>query len=120
MARILVVDDHPQIVRLIQRVLETDGHEILTAGDGEGALRKIQEEQPALVLLDVMLPGMDGYQVLGAMKADPATQQIPVIMLTGMDQDIAVTHGLQLGAECYLPKPFRPAEILSLVRRFLE
>jgi DNA-binding response OmpR family regulator len=120
MARILVVDDHPQIVRLLQRVLETDGHEILTAGDGEEALRMIRQEQPALVLLDVMLPKLDGYQVLSEMKADPTVQQIPVIMLTGMDQDTQVARGLQLGADCYLSKPFRPAEVSSLARRFLH
>jgi DNA-binding response OmpR family regulator len=120
MAKILVVDDHPQIVRLLQRVLETDGHEIITAADGEKALQCIRLEQPALVLLDVMLPKLDGHQVLTEMKADPSSRQIPVILLSGMDQVTDVTRGLQLGADCCVSKPFRPAEILSLARRFLN
>jgi DNA-binding response OmpR family regulator len=120
MAKILVVDDHPQIVRLLQRVLQTDAHEVITASDGEEALQKVYQEWPALIILDVTMPKKNGYEVLRELKSDPATQQIPVIMLSGKDQESEMSYGLQLGADWYVPKPFRPGDILSLTRRFLE
>jgi len=118
-ARVLVVDDHPSIVRLLQRVLQTQGHEVLTAADGEEALLQARAERPALVLLDVTMPRKNGFEVLREIKSDPALQQIVVIMLTGRDQDAEMTHGLQLGADWYVPKPFSPADVLALLRRFL-
>jgi DNA-binding response OmpR family regulator len=120
MAKILVVDDHPHIVRLVQRELETEAHEIITAADGEEALTKIRAECPDLVVLDVMLPKKSGLDVLRAVKADPATQAIPVILLTVRDQDADVTLGLQLGADWYVPKPFRPGDLATLAARFLN
>ena len=119
MARILVVDDHPPIVRLLQRVLQTERHEVITAADGEEALLKVAEEQPAMVVLDVMMPRKDGFEVLHELKSNPATQGIIVIMLTGRDQESEMKHGLQLGADWYVPKPFSPTDIISLARRFL-
>jgi DNA-binding response OmpR family regulator len=119
MARILVADDHPQILRLLQRVLQTDAHEVITAADGEEALQKVRQHGPALVILDVTMPNKNGYEVLSELKADPTTLQIPVILLSGRDEEIDVSHGLRLGADWYLSKPFRPGEILSLARRFL-
>jgi len=118
-ARILVVDDHPSIVRLLQRVLQTQGHEVLTAADGEEALLQVRAERPALVLLDVTMPRKNGFEVLREIKSDPTLQQIVVIMLTGRDQDAEMTHGLQLGADWYVPKPFSPADVVTLLRRFL-
>jgi two-component system alkaline phosphatase synthesis response regulator PhoP len=119
-AKILVVDDHPDIARLIQRELENEGHTIVTASDGEEALRLVAREEPAVVVLDVILPKMDGFEVLRALRSDPATRGIRVIMLTVMDQDGAVSHGLELGADWYVAKPFVPGDIASLVRRFLQ
>src|SRR5207244_3460527 len=87
MAKILVVDDHPHIVRLVQRELERDGHQVVTAADGEEALERVQQEQPALVILDVVMPRMNGFEVLRALKSDPATEPIAVIMLTVKNQD---------------------------------
>lgn len=120
MAKILVVDDHPSIVRLLQRVLQTDAHEVITASDGEAALRKVRQEHPALVFLDVTMPEKNGYEVLSELRSDPATQRVPVIMLTGKDQESDMAQGLQLGADWYVSKPFSPPEILSLTRRFLS
>jgi DNA-binding response OmpR family regulator len=119
MAKILVVDDHPHIVRLVQKELERDGHEIVTAADGDEALDKVRQERPALLVLDVVMPNRNGFEVLRELKADPATAQIPVIMLTVRDQDAEMTHGLTLGADWYVPKPFVPGDISGLVRRFL-
>jgi two-component system alkaline phosphatase synthesis response regulator PhoP len=118
MAKVLVVDDHPQIVRLLQRVLETERHEVITAADGEEALQKVRDERPAMVVLDVMMPRKNGFQVLHELKSDPATQEI--IVLTGQDHDVEMKHGLQLGADWYVPKPFSPSDIIMLARRFLD
>ena len=120
MAVILVVDDNPHILRLLQRELEGEAHEVITAATGEEALRKIHEELPALVVLDVMLPGKDGLSVLRELRADPATQAMVVILLTAQDQPGDVTQGLQRGADWYVAKPFRPGDIATLVRRFLD
>jgi DNA-binding response OmpR family regulator len=119
MATIVVVDDHPHIVRLVQRELEEEGHEVITAADGEEALQRIRAELPALVVLDVVMPKKNGFQVLRELKSDPATREIPVIMLTVKDQDAEMTHGLHLGADWYVTKPFVPGDIAALTRRFL-
>jgi DNA-binding response OmpR family regulator len=119
MARILVVDDHPHIVRLVRRELERDAHEVLTAADGEEALRIARELQPAVVVLDVVMPRRNGFEVLRELKSDPATRDIVVIMLTVKDKEAEFTHGLNLGADWYLPKPFVPGDIAALVQRFL-
>jgi DNA-binding response OmpR family regulator len=118
-ARILVVDDHPSIVRLLQRVLQTEQHEVITAADGEEALQKARDERPDMVVLDVMMPRKNGFEVLHELKSDPATQAIIVIMLTARDHDVEMKHGLQLGADWYVPKPFSPADMVALARRFL-
>jgi DNA-binding response OmpR family regulator len=115
-----VVDDHPHIARLIGRELEREGHVILAAADGEEALRLIARERPEVVVLDVILPKIDGYEVLRVLRNDPETRDTGVIMLTVLDQDGAVAHGLDLGADWYVPKPFVPGDIATLVRRFLQ
>jgi two-component system phosphate regulon response regulator PhoB len=119
MATILVVDDHPHIVRLVQRELELEGHGVVTAADGVEALAVIRREPPALVVLDVLMPRKSGFEVLRELKSDPCTREIPVIMLTVQDQDAAMTHGLNLGADWYVAKPFAPGDLAALVRRFL-
>src|SRR5215210_9416763 len=106
MATILVVDDHPHIVRLVQRELENEGHAVLTATDGEEALQQVRQAKPALIVLDVVMPRKNGFEVLRELKSDPETREIPVIMLTVNDEDTAVTHGLNLGADWYVSKPF--------------
>jgi DNA-binding response OmpR family regulator len=119
MATILVVDDHPHIVRLVQRELELEGHTVVTAADGMEALEQIRRDPPTLVVLDVVMPRKTGFEVLRELKNDPSTREIPVILLTVEDHDAAVTHGLNLGADWYVPKPFAPGDLAALVRRFL-
>jgi two-component system alkaline phosphatase synthesis response regulator PhoP len=119
MARILVVDDHPQIVRLVQLELEREGHAVLAAGDGEEALRVIRQQRPALVVLDINLPVKDGLEVLREVRSDPELQETPVILLTVLDHAVEVTHGLAQGADWYVTKPFAPGDVATLVRRFL-
>jgi DNA-binding response OmpR family regulator len=119
MAKILVVDDHPHIVRLLQRELAVEDHVVVAALTGDEALLMVKRERPALVILDVMLPGRDGFQVLRALRDDPATRAIPVIILSARDHPSDMTQGLELGADWYATKPFRPGDIALLVRRFL-
>jgi two-component system alkaline phosphatase synthesis response regulator PhoP len=118
--RVLVVDDERHIVRLIQVNLEREGYQVLTAFDGKDGLQKAKSERPDLVVLDVMMPYMDGFEVLKSMKADPVTAEIPVIMLTAKAQDADVFRGWSSGVDCYLTKPFNPMELLTFVRRIFQ
>lgn len=118
--RVLVVDDERHIVRLVQVNLERQGYEVLTAYDGVECLEKAKSQQPDLIILDVMMPRMDGFEALQRLKTDPETSHIPVIMLTARAQDRDVLQGYQYGADLYLTKPFSPMELLSLVRRVFE
>jgi DNA-binding response OmpR family regulator len=118
--RILVVDDEPHIVRLVQVNLQREGYEVLTAYDGVEALEKVAREKPDMVVLDVMMPRMNGFEVLKKLKADEATRDIPVIMLTAKAQDADVFRGWQSGVDSYLTKPFNPMELLTFVRRIFQ
>lgn len=118
--KVLVVDDQPHIVRLIQVNLEKEGFEVTTAGDGVEGLNKVREVQPDLVILDVIMPRKDGFQVLREIKMDEQFAETPVIMLTVKTHNADIVEGLKEGAELYLPKPFHPKELVSLVKRVLE
>ncbi len=117
---ILVVDDQPHIVRLIQVNLEKEGFRVVTAGDGVEGLQRLREVHPDLVILDIIMPRKDGFEVLREIKSDPETVDTPVIMLTVKTHNADIVEGLKEGAELYLPKPFHPKELVSLVRRVLE
>jgi len=118
--KILAVDDEKHIVRLVQVNLERAGYAVVTASDGKEALEKVQAENPDLVVLDVMMPYMDGFEVLQNLRRNPATRDIPVIMLTAKAQDADVFKGWQSGVDCYLTKPFNPMELLSFVKRIFD
>ena len=118
--KILAVDDEKHIVRLVQVNLERQGYEVVTANDGKEALQKVEEENPDLVVLDVMMPYMDGFEVLQNLRRNPATREIPVIMLTAKAQDADVFKGWQSGVDCYLTKPFNPMELISFVKRIFS
>jgi DNA-binding response OmpR family regulator len=120
MAKILIVDDHPHIVRLLQRELAAEQHAVVTAATGEEALHKARSEAPDVMVLDVMMPGMTGFEVLRALKADPATRATVVILLSALNEPGEMTYGLQLGADWFLNKPFAPGDISTLVGRFLD
>jgi DNA-binding response OmpR family regulator len=114
-----VVDDQPDI-RLMCRVnLQLEGYTVLEAADGEAGLEMVRSEKPDLVLLDVMMPGLDGWQFMEALKADEATTSIPVIMLTARVQREDEIRGWLSGAADYLPKPFNPSTLTEVVRRTL-
>lgn len=118
--KILAVDDEKHIVRLVQVNLERAGYQVVTANDGKEALEKVREENPDLMVLDVMMPYMDGFEVLQNLRRNPSTRDIPVIMLTAKAQDADVFKGWQSGVDCYLTKPFNPMELLSFVKRIFD
>ncbi|BCW97978.1 MAG: response regulator transcription factor [Armatimonadota bacterium] len=118
--KILAVDDEKHIVRLVQVNLERQGYEVVTANDGREALEKVESERPDLVVLDVMMPYMDGFEVLQNLRRNPSTRDIPVIMLTAKAQDADVFRGWQSGVDCYLTKPFNPMELISFVKRIFK
>jgi len=107
-------------VRLIQVNLERHGYHVVTAHDGKEALEKVAAEKPDLVVLDVMMPYMDGFEVLRHLRRDPATAELPVIMLTAKAQDQDVFRGWQEGVDMYLTKPFNPQELVTFVKRIFR
>lgn len=118
--KILVCDDERHIVRLIQVNLERQGYQVVTAFDGKEGLEKIRAEKPNLVVLDVMMPYMDGFEVLKALRREPETETLPVIMLTAKAQDKDVFEGYHYGADMYLTKPFNPMELVTFVKRITQ
>ncbi len=120
MARVLVVDDEINIVRLIQVNLERHGYQVETANNGVQALAKIRDSRPDLLVSDVMMPEMDGFELLANVRRDPALMDLPVIMLTAKAQDRDVMEGYKTGADMYLTKPFNPAELITFAKRILS
>ncbi|MBE9566470.1 MAG: response regulator [Proteobacteria bacterium] len=118
--KILAVDDERHIVRLIQVNLERAGYQVITAFDGPEALKKVESDKPDLVVLDVMMPKMDGFEVLKRLQANPETRDIPVIMLTAKAQDADVFRGWSSGVSAYLTKPFNPLELITFVKRIFS
>lgn len=118
--KILVVDDEPDALELVEFNLKAAGYEVVTAADGEEGLKKARTASPALILLDVMLPEIDGMEVCKLLKRDPATAAIPVIMLTAKGAEIDRVLGLELGADDYVTKPFSPRELVLRVKGLLR
>ncbi len=116
----LIVEDEANIVLSLEILLRRAGYETAATGDGEEALDLIRRDRPDVVLLDIMLPKRNGYEVCRAVKADPAISSIPVIMLTAKGQEVEILKGLELGASAYIAKPFGNAEVLEAVRAALE
>ncbi len=117
---ILVVDDEEDIQELLTINLAREGYDVLTTGTGEGALKLAQAKQPALTILDLMLPGIGGLDVCKLMKNDSKTRHIPVIMLTAKSEESDIVAGLELGADDYITKPFSSKVLVARVRRLLQ
>ncbi len=117
---VLIVDDEPNIVVPIEFLMEQNGYSVLVAGSGEEALEIIAKHNPDLVLLDIMLPGIDGYEVCEIMRLDPKWQKIKIIFLTAKGRDVDVAKGMVLGADAYVIKPFSNVEIIENVRKLLN
>lgn len=118
--KILVCDDERHIVRLIQVNLERQGYQVVTAYDGKEGLEKVKSEKPDLLVLDVMMPYMDGFEVLKTLRREPETESLRVIMLTAKAQDKDVFEGYHFGADMYLTKPFNPMELVTFVKRLTQ
>jgi DNA-binding response OmpR family regulator len=117
--RILLVDDDPVIVRLLQINFRLEGFEVDAASRGEEALQKVRANRPDVVILDVMMPGIDGWEVARQLKENPAVRHIPVIFLSARAQDEDRHRGYALGVDEYVTKPFDPAHLVEIVRRSL-
>ncbi len=115
--RILVVDDEPHIVELVRYNLLQEGYDVATAGDGEAALTRVRTERPDLIVLDIMLPGVDGLQVCRRLRAESS---VPIIMLTAKGGEMERVVGLEIGADDYVAKPFSPRELVARVRAVLR
>jgi DNA-binding response OmpR family regulator len=120
MARVLVVDDEPDVLLLCRLNLEQRGHEVLEALNGDVALELARANAPDLVVLDLMLPGIDGYQVLQALRAEETTSTTPVLVLTAKSLQADRERSRQLGAAAFLTKPFLPDELCEMVDEMLS
>lgn len=120
-AKIMVVDDEPDVVDLIKLVLESDGYSVITAYSGKECLEKLDKETPDLILLDIMMPQMDGWEVFRRIRADERTANIPVAMLTAKTQSIDKMIGLHVvKVDDYITKPFGRSELLERIKKILK
>jgi two-component system alkaline phosphatase synthesis response regulator PhoP len=117
---ILVIDDEPKIVKVVSDYLERAGYRVITAGDGQMALITARHERPDLIILDLLLPTIDGLEVCRHLRQEPSTADVPIIMLTARGDETDRVVGLELGADDYVPKPFSPRELVARVRAVLR
>ncbi len=118
--QILIVDDEPNVVMPIQFLMEQQGYRVMIAERGEDALDLIYQYKPDLVLLDIMLPGIDGYEVCEILRLNPNYRNIKIIFLTAKGREVEIAKGLALGVDSYITKPFSNAELLAKVKELLE
>ena len=117
---ILIVDDEPDVVVPIQFLMEQQGYLVMVAERGEDALDLIYQYKPDLVILDILLPGIDGYEVCEIIRLDPSFQDVKIIFLTARDREVDIVKGLSLGADAYITKPFLNTELVAKVKELLE
>ena len=117
--KILVADDSSTVRRVVSARLSADGHEVIEAEDGEQALTLARDERPALLVLDKVMPKLDGFEVVRALRGDPETRELLIVMLTDRGGEEDVLDGLGLGVDEYMPKPFSPRELSMRVERVL-
>jgi CheY-like chemotaxis protein len=113
---VLVVDDDPVILRLLQVNFEMEGHSVLTASDGAEGLQRVRECRPDVVVADIMMPNVDGLQMLEQIRADAATRDLPVVLLSAKAQSYEIDRGLEAGADDYVTKPFDPLDLVERVQ----
>jgi two-component system alkaline phosphatase synthesis response regulator PhoP/two-component system response regulator VicR len=117
--RVLAVDDEQAIVRLIEVSMSRHGYDVITASDGRQALEKAAAERPDIILMDVMMPYVDGFEAIRLLKASESTRDIPVVLLTAKRHDADMLQAIEAGARSYLTKPFAPTELVALVNKIL-
>lgn len=118
-AKILVVDDEVYILHILDFILGAESYDVVTASNGEQALQKVREEKPDLVILDIMMPKLDGYETCRMIKKDPATKNTPVILLTAKGREVDQKLGREVGASDYMTKPFSPSKLIERVQAIL-
>jgi DNA-binding response OmpR family regulator len=118
--KIVIADDEPNILVSLEYLMKREGHEVVLARDGVQALEAIRREKPALVLLDVMMPGKSGYEVCQAVRADEALAGVKILMLSAKGRDTDIAQGLGVGADGYVTKPFSTKELAARVREMLR
>ena len=119
MARILIVDDSPSQLMGIRRIVEKLGHDALTAEDGAAGVEAAKRELPDLILMDVVMPNLNGFQATRSITREPTTKHIPVILVTTKDQDTDRVWGMRQGAKAYITKPFSESELSELITQYL-
>lgn len=117
MARLVIAEDSPHMLRLLEMTLRKAGHTWTACAAGDAALAAVQSEKPEAAVLDIIMPGMDGLEVLSILKKDPATAEIPIIMLTARGQTLTREQAEQSGASAFLTKPFSPTELLTTIEQ---
>ena len=117
--RVLIADDEPNIVASLEFLMEQAGYEVKVAASGQEALALVASFRPDLVLLDVMMPGKNGYEVCQRLKSDPATREVKVVMLSAKGREVEVAKGLELGADAYVTKPFSTRDLVARIRDML-
>lgn len=118
--RILVVDDEPTLVRLMEFILAKQGHTMLVATNGEEAILRVRADRPDLVLLDIMMPRIDGYEVARMIREDALIKDTPIIMLSAKAQEADIARGLEVGVNEYITKPFAPDKLVEVVNAYLQ
>ena len=118
--KILVVDDEINITQILQFSIGAEGYEVITAQNGEEAIEKARREQPDLIILDIMMPRIDGYEACRILKANPLTKNIPVVLLTAKGRDIDKRLGQEVGAIDYIVKPFSPNKLIDRIHQLLS
>ena len=119
MPRILIADDEPNIVLALELLMKREGYETRTTGDGEAAVVAAQAFRPDLILLDVMMPKMDGYEVCQRLRADPELKDVVIVMLTAKGREVEKEKGMALGADFYITKPFSTRDVVRSVKEVL-
>jgi len=118
--RILIIDDDPIALELIEYALQQEGYETITAPNGVEGLAKVRDEKPDLVVLDVMLPGLDGFEVCHRLRAEPETARLPILMLSAKAREVDIDTGRRMGADMYVTKPMDPSALVVQVGTLLE
>ncbi|MBN1385081.1 MAG: response regulator [Elusimicrobia bacterium] len=120
MQKILAIDDDTVTLELLEFLLKKRGYDIVTCTSGEEGIKKAQEVHPKIIILDVMMPGMDGIEVCKRLRADQQTAKIPILFLSALGQDVEVMRGLMAGSDGYMLKPFEPDELLKQAEKLID
>jgi len=118
--KILIIEDDPINLRFTKYTLEKKGYQVVTAANGLEGLKKVKTEAPDLIIMDIMLPGIDGFEICHRLRAEPQTAQLPILMISGKAQEADKATGLKVGVDVYLTKPVSPSEIVSRVEALLD